>query len=105
MLTVFNSAGTKVEVTRKGITYSDSSATPYQAMSVGACIAMVNVQKWVDGNKFTDNGDAYSYLILVVDMPGASTLTDDIFENNVYARPILTSSGSKMSILSLEINE
>ena len=94
-LTVFNSAGTKVEVTRKGITYSDSSATPYQAMSVGACIAMVNVQLWVAGSKFTNNDNEYSYLILVVDMPGASTLTDDIFENNVIARPIPTSTGAK----------
>ena len=87
----FVSIVTKVEVTRKGIAYSSSDATPYQAMSIGSCVTMLNTQIWVDSAKFTDNTDSYSYLILVAEMPGASLETDDIFDNNFIAVPVTTS--------------
>ena len=72
-------------------------------MRVGACVTMLNTEIWVDGSKFTQNANMYSNLILVADMPGASTVTDDIFENNFIALPVMTSTSEIFYVLSNKV--
>ena len=67
-------------------------------MGIGACVTMLNTEIWVDPAKFTDNSNGYSYVILVVETPGASLETDDIFDNNFIAVPVTTSTRSSFML-------